>query len=103
MEKVRLNFELTEYTPPAVDAVNYTIGEFDIVLDGDDFELTEYTPPALDEVNFSFGGTVYDAILKTYNGAAWVKGLLKTYNGAFVKKPLKVYLGTVWGTVDIDG
>ena len=44
----------------------------------------------------------YGGILKTWNGASWVKKKLYEYNGAtFVQKPLKMWNGSAWVLIDI--
>ena len=44
------------------------------------------------------------AVLKRYNGAAWVKAVLKRYNGAsWVQATLKIYKDGSWGEVDTGG
>ena len=49
-------------------------------------------------------GVEYYGILKSYNGAAWVKEPLKTYLAAsWQEKPLKRYAGAEWVTVDTTG
>lgn len=52
----------------------------------------------------SGSGPTYDAILKRWTGAAWVKAKLLTWTGsAWVAKALKAWSGTGWLTVDVTG
>ncbi len=44
------------------------------------------------------------AVLKRWNGAAWVKALLKTYlAGTWQNKPMKVWFNGQWRNVDVSG
>lgn len=52
----------------------------------------------------SGSGPTYDAIIKRWTGATWVKAKLMAYvGGSWVAKPLKVFLGGSWKTVDATG
>jgi hypothetical protein len=96
---VKVNFNLTVYTPPALDQINWGLSIYTgPVLDGDNFALVVYSPPALDAVNFVLsGGVPYYGVLEYWTGAAWAKGLLKTYlAGSWQAKNLKRWDGTQW-------
>lgn len=49
------------------------------------------------------GAPSYFGILKRWAGAAWVKEPLKVYLGSWQSKPLKRWNGTEWKLVDTTG
>jgi hypothetical protein len=53
---VRVNFPLTAYTKPALNAVNFVLGVYSPTLDGDNFAMSLYIPPASTAVDFILTG-----------------------------------------------
>lgn len=74
------------YTPPAANAVDFTFAG-----------QPSYTAPGTTAVDFSFDPV---ALLKYWNGSAWITKPLKIWNGsAWVNVPrskLKRWNGTAW-------
>jgi hypothetical protein len=49
-------------------------------------------------------GPVYDAILRRWNGTAWVKASLQRWTGStWTNAVLRFWTGSAWGLVDTTG
>lgn len=108
------------YTPPALNAVNFTLTSFTPEdLTGAAVALTSYSMPALNAVDFVLSvyalpvfpsvdfeletaAPTYYGILKFWTGYLWTKALLKIYNGSWVSKPLKRW-DSEWKVIDTTG